>query len=467
MSRLVDDALSTSTLGNVLSTNISTKDLYGTFARTHTGSLLRKLSSLNVSALQQAVAGTKTTFKSGTWSPCTAGFYEVAALLVEEYRRGPAGCMAPNTARCDFSLPVFTRDVADKLTSYISTTDDSKDLCVTYLGNDFVNGAAQVPPASRTDLVTFESFFRTQRDAIQQILRDTPTSSELPNAIGDRRGGGSIFGDASRFAASYSYEAEWGVNVIQWKDVAKTKPCRLGGQIEGRLDAGVTLFGVNKNLVDAGLKARTVQTDASLSAADKVASFDAHVELLGIDIFTIDDEPLPTSYSKENEDSFDISLVRTTVLLGFIPVTIAAGFGFDYGYRLNAAFTQSSCIDSPSLKMSADVRPHAGADAYVEAYVDLFIAGAGVKGELTLLDAALPFDASVAVIQQPTGWAVDASSSLVLELTELSGAISFVVKVIGITVWETELFSWAGIRQRVPLWETDVTFPLIGFDILY
>jgi hypothetical protein len=199
-----------------------------------------------------------------------------------------------------------------------------------------------------------------------------------------------------------------------------------------------------------------------------VADFDAHVNLLGIDVFTpIVNQAIPSSNVRSHEDSFDVDIVKTTIVLGFIPVTIEAGFGFDYGYALSARFTQSACQLSPTLKLSGSVIPRAGAEAFVSAYVDLFVLGAGVKGTLTLVEAELPFDTALEVKPDPVGGLlVDIGSELKLSLTELSGSIAFIVKVIGITVWEKELFRWGGIHQDIPLWKTDVEFPFSAFSLL-
>jgi len=467
--RLVGDQWS-AVLDQVVAADLSTNTLYASYARTPTGQLLRKLAAVSLAYARSAVANTRTTFASYSSNRCNAGFIEIARLLVEEHQRGEAGCMG-NHIKCEFSMPLFVRDVAAQIASHVSDIDEAKQSCLTYIGPNFNSFSSFVTPANRASVTAFETYFKGRKQQIEVALRDTPRNSSLPESIGDRRGGGTVFGDKASFAAEYKYSAEWAVNPIAKTDTDNDGTldavCRIGGQVEGSLVANVTAFGIDRSLVDVGLKARTEQPLAA-NPADQAPLFEAHVNLLGIDVFrSAPSDPLLASYTKENTDSFDIPIVRTTVLLGILPVTVEAGVGFDYGYTLEAKFATSPCQKEPFMKLSGNVTPFAGADAFLGAYVELFVASVGVKVDLTLIEAKLPFTASLTVKKDATdNYVATAKSNVDLQLTELAGAVSFVVKVLFVPVWEGELFRWSGFRQVIPLWKHDVEFPFSAFELL-
>ena len=138
-----------------------------------------------------------------------------------------------------------------------------------------------------------------------------------------------------------------------------------------------------------------------------------------------------------------------------------------YGAALSLAIAQGPCdAADPRLSIKGRFEPKAGVGAWVTAAVDLFLVSAGIRGDLTLIEAGLPLDAGVSVgkdARTAEPLAV-ASATLDLVLQELSGAVSVFVTVLGIP-FEHELFSWDGLHQTVHLWRESARVPLRAFAV--
>src|SRR5262249_23750686 len=163
------------------------------------------------------------------------------------------------------------------------------------------------------------------------------------------------------------------------------------GQVKGALEAHVTVFGAKESVVDANVSAVSQEVNNAPS------HFEGHFSVLGNDIFdqhltgNLDDH-----YNLGDHDHMDIPIFETVLVVGFIPVSLEAGIAFDYGYNLKAKFNQPGCdVSNPTIGMSATFEPYAGVNGYISAGVDLLLAAAGIRGDLTLVRVGLPFTASV------------------------------------------------------------------------
>lgn len=471
LAQLLDPNAYQTTISRVASADINGTDEYAAYARTPTGTMLRSLSTANSSELPSSVSETQAYVKGGGEGPCSrvgADFELVRELLVDEYRRGAEGCMSASK-RCDFVPKLFVRDTIDRLNTVVADADAAKQYCVTAVGA-FDGGTSPVPPEKRNRIADLESYMKAEVAKVQDLLENLPRKSTLPRSIGDRVDGGSTWGDPSSFGAGYSYNGEWGINSVRDQEPGhplQGEACMLGGRANGHLDAYVTAFGIRQELVDVSLYATTTQKDTP-------SSYFANVEIAGEIIFTESQQNIPQTYEDEDKHGWEIPIVKTTILVGPIPVSLEVNVGFEYGYRLELGFTQvSTCGDldtskTPSLSLDGTVTPFAGANASVSAYVDLFIVGAGIKGKLTLVEARLPYDTDISVRRHTSDnqYYVHANSSLKLVLQELSGGFYFILKVVGITVLEHEIFSWPGIRQEVTIWEDSAQFPIRGFQLV-
>jgi hypothetical protein len=439
----------------------------GAWARSKTGSLLRALAKIDQNALATAVGATAYTIKSLT-VPNGCDIHDeldaVRDLVVAEWRLPGHGCYG--STKCDYNSVLFAGDITSRLQGYTYGEDDAKRLCTGTTSDDWKYGAAPVNEIYRGTLSTLETYLRDQHTKLITILLNTPTESDLPQSIGDVRSGGSDWGNGT-FGAGYSYRGEWAVNVSETgetlnQDKQKVSCSVLGGRVDGQLNAYATGFGYRKNLIDAGLTAKTKQGTAP-------ATLSAHANILGIDLFTpIVDQALKPDFSPEDrEETKSFTLATAYVTVGPFPVKVSVEVGFDWGYHMKFGYSQSACAQKPTLGVFGELAPFAGTNASVSAGIDLFVVGAGVRFTLTLVSAKLPFDASVTVGTDPqNNWAVTAKSNLSLDLTELAGKVSLYITSFGITLMEFELFSWPGLHQHIDLWHDSAVFPLIGFQSL-
>jgi hypothetical protein len=466
--QLFNTSQASGALSTVLAADTKSFLQSGAWARSKTGSLLLALSKIDANALATAVGATASTIKS-LKVPAGCDINDeldaVRALVVAEWRLPNRGCYGGT--RCDYNARLFAGDIVSRLQAYTYGEDDAKRFCSGTTSDDWVNGTATVADQYRHSIGALEGYLHARHAELLEILRTTPHSSSLPGSIGDVRSGGSDWGNGT-FGAGYSYRGEWAVNVSS-KGMVKSSLGQLvgcsvlGGRVDGQLDAYATGFGIRKELIDAGLTAKTAQSPAP-------ATLSAHANILGEDLFTpIENQTLPSSYAPaDGENTTSFTLATAYVMVGPFPVKISVAVGFDWGYHMKFGYTQSACSQKPTLSVGGELAPYAGTNASVSAGVDLFVIGVGVRFTLTLVSASLPFDASVTVGPNPAdnNWSVTAKSNLAIDLTELAGKVSLFVTSFGITLMDFELFSWPGLHQHIDLWHDESTFPFSGFSLL-
>ncbi len=415
-------------------------------------------------ALQRALADVAALFETRTTEGACAiaseATVEAARLLVAEHRLGVRGCL--HSDRCDFSLPRFLRATIDRLSEIVAPTDEAQDRCLRALGPGELS-AARLPVAKRGRLADVEAHLEAEIQRLQAALARVPHASLLsPRAIGDRREGGSTWGDLGSFGAKYHYQTDWGIEPAGTD--AQGQVCRVAGQVLGELDSSVTVFGVHQDIVDARLQGTSERQGTTTTLPARVSG---HLDILGERLYAIPADATGGRYRYSTEDRDDRELFSEWFLVGPIPVKVAAGVALSYGAAISLAISQGACdAHNPRLSISGKFEPHVGVGGWVTAAVDLFLVSAGVRGDLTLIDAGLPLSASVSVgndarTAEPLA---QATARLDLVLEELSGAISVFVSVLGIP-YEHELFSWDGFRQTLRLWRESAKVPLRAFAV--
>ncbi len=426
-------------------------------------SLLANL-ALDRPALQRALADVAALFANRTTDGACAiaseATVEAVELLVAEQRLGDRGCL--HSDRCDFSLPRFLRATTDRLSEIAAPTDEAQDRCLRVLGPGELS-TARLPLARRGRLADVEAHLEAELQRLQAALARVPHASLLsPRAIGDRREGGSTWGDLGSFGARYHYQTDWGIEPAGTD--AQGQVCRVAGQVIGELDSSVTVFGVHQDIVDARLQGTSERQGTTTTLPARVSG---HLDILGERLYEIPADASGGRYRYSTEDRDDRELFSEWFLVGPIPVKVAAGVAISYGAAISLAISQGPCdARSPRLAITGKFEPHVGVGGWVTAAVDLFLVSAGVRGDLTLIDASLPLSAGVSVgydarTAEPLALA---TARLDLVLQELSGAISVFVSVLGIP-YEHELFSWDGFRQTLRLWRESARVPLRAFAV--
>ena len=141
----------------------------------------------------------------------------------------------------------------------------------------------------------------------------------------------------------------------------------------------------------------------------------------------------------------------TTITVG-IPVKVCASLAGEVGFNAAMGLTVTGA--------AAEFEPYGGVDAEASCSVDVLgLAGAGVSGSLTLIEASLPIEAALDLNVEPGAseleWSLDAD----LEISTLSGTLS-VFAYLGWKEWDKEIASWSGTSTTVSLYHDDGSFQL-------
>jgi hypothetical protein len=266
-------------------------------------------------------------------------------------------------------------------------------------------------------------------------MKDPATGKTV---LGQSVGDSATLGN-DKFGVTYGYEANWRVSGFEGTKQA----CEAKASTMGRLYADGTVFGSTYDLFEAKATADSDKTGTLLAADVFVGGSNIYHKDHKITPYHLDGSP---SFTKKFEGAYHFVVLA-------IPVVVRGGITVSAGlqYSLDAAMA-ASCGANQSVTL-AEVKGHAkpwiDADGFASAGVDLLIADAGVKLNLTLLKAELPFDGNVRVYMLPTSGGtqgtlyVDATATLKLRMSTLDGKLSLYID-----SWfgddEETLLSWDG-----------------------
>jgi hypothetical protein len=175
--------------------------------------------------------------------------------------------------------------------------------------------------------------------------------------------------------------------------------------------------------------------------------------------------------------------VSKTFPVGPIPVTVSAGATGELGMTMALNGTLARKCPNPeidvdsgqpvldsfetdefNMQASLEAAPYASVDVFASAKVDVLIASAGVRLDLTLLRLDLPLKMGVQLgflRGNRDEIALQVDGTLDLTLRALDGRISvFVDTLFGNLVTET-IFRWNGPRVTLPVTEVHLYHPLL------
>ncbi len=314
----------------------------------------------------------------------------------------------------------------------------------------------------------------------RQQLMDTPMydvtsdSFSLPGKVQEC---GNAMGNNDRFGAGY--ECRFGY------EVTGEGVCDLDLYGGGSFSAWVTAFGKTKSLVDV-----RAEVDTALPGTSGNEHLQVNASILGVDLFT----PVTESFGG-GQDSWDFNhgdelsrgsdftVATSVVMLGFVPVSLTAGIagrgGLRYGLAAEAkGFSGDSC---PRLTAGVEVVPFVGIGGFLQAALEMGVARAGVRGDLTVFEGELPFEASVTVglddgslggapSFEATNLYLTVNTKLSLAITTLSGALKLFVEV-GIGAfskrWSWSFLEWPGFTSETSLFEHDYQVNLDAMELLF
>lgn len=212
---------------------------------------------------------------------------------------------------------------------------------------------------------------------------------------------------------------------------------RDGAELSANLTADAELFGNKQNIVK-------VDGGAKVAVVGRSASENLDVFVLGRNIFhhsrssgTSDGSGVQLSLSKHWDLTFFNADRR--FWLGPIPVKVKATAAGSAGVSFESTIGV--------LAVNATLIPQAKAFATARAEVDAWVASAGVDGNLTLIDAAVPTAGEVTITTAPgVFWKVDSD----LGLTYLSGRLNVFAKALG-KRYEKKIADWSGTTRNIAI----------------
>ena len=254
------------------------------------------------------------------------------------------------------------------------------------------------------------------------------------------------------FGLGYNYDLGWLVE-------PKADICKMQIDTHASFLAYANVFAKQRNLIDAAARFDTV-----------AKKFNLHFKVAGKNIFTPVDKgwstPSPLHYELAKDfgtGKKSATLVKTYIVVVIVPIKIEAGISGEVGIKLGftadaQGFDNESC---PKASVGGLIEPYVAVNGYVEAGIDVLIASAGIRGELTIVRASVPFTTGVGVALlggnlAPENLELQVNTKLAVKLQTLSGSVRGYAQV----GWcpfcirgEKEIVSWEGPSLETTLFQ--------------
>lgn len=254
------------------------------------------------------------------------------------------------------------------------------------------------------------------------------------------------------FGLGYDYAFGFNLDI-------QSEICVINLYAGGHLKSEVNLLTLPVSLIDA---AAYVDTEAR--------EVRVHASVLGIELFDGIHETWSTQEDfhfnvvKTPKKSKDQTLIDTKIIVVVVPIGIKLGITGEVGANLGATLDTAGLGGDacPEVIVGGLVEPFIGMGGYVSAAIDIFIAAAGVRGEVNIITVSLPFRPGIGLkvlggmpgSVLPSGIEFQLSAKLDLRLSTLSGRI-FAFAEIGWCPFcytgEFTIVEWTG-----PQWNTSI-----------
>lgn len=274
--------------------------------------------------------------------------------------------------------------------------------------------------------VSEDEFYVPMSLADQQSLNQQSTLDIAAGELG-------VTGDSRGDALEKSYYGEWGIKSVfsAYIDaLAKIYGDAANRTFEAHLYAGGYVFTKNFKAVefDANMRNNGTQPTASTSC-----------KIFGYTLFNVQDVKLYIEKSWNKEWS-----ATKRFMIGPIPVSVTGTIGGTLGFNASISLTDDG------LGIQGTVVPYLNTYGKAEAAVDIWIAKAGVEGEIILLNNRLVIIASVTYI--PDVSLLELALRIDDSLEALSGKISIFAAIRkpwgGWKKYSYTLFQWTGIKKE-------------------
>ena len=385
------------------------------------------------------------------------------------------GCLDPGSNRCDWQPKMFAQEFTG-----LFGNEREKDFqtCLDKTGEVF--STANYPPmypADHSDTDHLESWMAAATNLRNQLLADLPWTHDSSgnNVVGRNKHGGKTLGDYNVFAVDYNYSAGYDAAFTRGGSDGQTI-CGVNGHAGGSFYADVQIPVIgSRAVIDAGLHARGGQ------AGDPTVYADGHLSVFGVSLYSSGGEVSAPSFNLSPADPNRMNQNLGSdwvIMVSFVPIHVHAGVGFSTGLTWNVGgYAPQNCDSSGNgapMTLTGNITPWANVSADLSAAVGVTLAGfggeAGVRGELTLLQASLPVNLSLTVgdANIPNAGhylSLILNTTSAIELSALSGSISAYAEVCYVFCEsvEHEIFRWNGINLgHVDLFPAlNEAFPLV------
>ncbi len=367
---------------------------------------------------------------------------------------------------------VFVDEVVEGESFYCAIqTDDSLTIAdISKLQNDVVECrerkvAYQIAKAEAEAAAAEKVRAEAEAEARQYEELVDPQTGEVRGPRKFDRGGDDFGGQY--FGLSYDYELGYAFSF-------DNEVCAIDAYAGGYFRGDARVVGKKVSLLDGQAFFDTDMREAH-----------AHLRILGVDLFTpVSGSWEPTEAYEFSESNFifkrkNIPIIKTTILIVVVPVKFELGItgmvGFNYG--IFGRFVPPGADECPSITIAGIAGPLLGVYGYLEAGVDLFIVGAGIRGSVEIISAGtllkmgvtLALDAGPDVMGEP-----EAESPLALRLSIDTSLDTYIQSLSGIIEGyayvgfcpllckevSDEIVSWQG-----PKWDSQVFFHDVDINL--
>lgn len=270
------------------------------------------------------------------------------------------------------------------------------------------------------------------------------------------------------FGLGYDYAFGFNLDI-------QSEICVINLYAGGHLKSSVNLLTLPVSLIDA---AAYVDTEAR--------EVRVHASVLGIELFEGVHETWSTQEDfhfnvvKTPKKSRDQTLIDTKIIVVVVPIGIKLGITGEVGANLGATLDTAGLGGDacPEVIVGGLVEPFIGMGGYVSAAIDIFIAAAGVRGEVNIITVSLPFRPGIGLkvlggtpgSVLPGGIELQLSAKLDLRLSTLSGRIFAFAEIGWCPFCYTGQFTiveWTGPQWNTPIINQTYKINLADLDVAF
>jgi len=322
-------------------------------------------------------------------------------------------------------FPAFAQEVEEELTAdtmlYIESDGMVQIMTAGEVWTNLETQEADLQVTHGAYYLSEDHFYVPMSLADQQSLNSQTEMEAMPlTALGESRGNDINVG----------YQNEWGIKSTfsAYIDALISVSGDLASRaFEAHLYAGGYLFTKNIKVVEFDANMRNNGTSPTASTSFK---------LFGTTVFNTGELKLSLEKSWNKEWS-----ATKRFMIGPIPVSVSGTIGGTLGFKAYIGLTEEG------LGIQGVAIPWLNTYGKCEAAVDIWIAKAGVRGEIVFVDNKLIISAGVAFI--PVAKVVELSLAVDDELKALAGKIDIFAAIRkpwgGWKEWTWNLFTWGGI----------------------